>query len=91
MLSFNFNCVIVFYETCKQNLFCCFIATPLSLSDKGELQTILCLGFGSADTVFSGTLSGDIYQWKGHTLASVIKGAHNVSHMIDCQLIFFTP
>lgn len=52
---------------------------------KGELQTILCLGFASDHTVFSGTLSGDIYQWKGHSLINVIKSAHNGAiHSIHC-------
>ena len=53
-------------------------------STAGELQTILCLVFGAGDTVYSGTLSGDIYQWKGNTLVNVIK-AHNVSyHTLWC-------
>jgi WD40 repeat protein len=43
----------------------------------GEVQTILCLVFGSDDVVYTGTLSGDIYQWKGYNLESVIKSAHN--------------
>ena len=48
-----------------------------TLTFTGEVQTILCLEFGAGDTLYSGTLSGDIYQWKGHTLVNVIK-AHSV-------------
>lgn len=51
----------------------------LSLSTSGELQSILCAAYARDDITYTGTLSGDVYQWKGHTLQSVIKGAHNVS------------
>ena len=58
---------------------------PLPLSPPGELQSILCAAFCSADVAVTGTLGGDIYKWKGHTLSSVIKGAHNVRgiHSVD--------
>ena len=45
----------------------------------GEIQTMLCLGFGSEETTYSGTLGGDIYVWKGTQLSRVVSGAHNVS------------
>ena len=48
-------------------------------STSGELQSILCAAYVRDDITYTGTLSGDVYQWKGHTLQSVIKGAHNVS------------
>ena len=44
----------------------------------GELQSILCAAFSPAGVAYSGTLSGDVYKWKGHTLQSVIKAAHKV-------------
>ena len=44
----------------------------------GELQTILCAAFSADGGLYTGTLSGDIYKWEGHTLQSVIKGAHQV-------------
>ncbi len=44
----------------------------------GELQSQLCAVFGSADTCYSGSLSGDVYKWKGHNLTMVIKRAHHV-------------
>ena len=50
----------------------------LSLS-LGELQSILCAVYASSDIVYTGTLSGDLYKWKGHTLQSTIKGAHKVN------------
>ncbi len=46
----------------------------------GELQSQLCAVFGSADTCYSGTLSGDVYKWKGHNLVTVIKRVHQVNH-----------
>lgn len=47
----------------------------------GELQSILCAVYASNDIVYTGTLSGDVYKWKGHTLQSTIKGAHQVSYL----------
>lgn len=58
--------------------------TCLYFTYTGELQTVLCVGFSSADTLYTGTLSGDVYQWKGVNLHNVIKGAHNVK--IYCLL-----
>ena len=58
---------------------CIFISLSLSLS-LGELQSILCAVYTSSDIVYTGTLSGDLYKWKGHTLQSTIKGAHKVNH-----------
>ncbi|KAL5463172.1 hypothetical protein EMCRGX_G032049 [Ephydatia muelleri] len=46
---------------------------------KGELQTILCATFSADGSVYTGTLNGEIYKWEGHTLQSVIKGAHQGS------------
>lgn len=43
----------------------------------GELQSILSAVFSSADIAFTGTLSGDVYKWKGHNLLSVVRGAHS--------------
>ncbi|PFX18604.1 Echinoderm microtubule-associated protein-like 6 [Stylophora pistillata] len=43
----------------------------------GEIQTNLCLAFGPNDVTYSGTLSGEIYKWKGHNLSGTIPNAHN--------------
>ncbi|BFZ11617.1 hypothetical protein BsWGS_14656 [Bradybaena similaris] len=43
----------------------------------GEIQTMLCLAFGSEDTTFSGTLSGDVYIWRDCNLDRVVSAAHN--------------
>lgn len=48
----------------------------------GEIQTVLCLGFGPEDTTYSGTLNGDVYIWKGNNLDRVIQAAHNVSNFL---------
>lgn len=45
----------------------------------GEIQTNLCLAFGPNDVTYSGTLSGEIYKWKGHNLSGTIPSAHTVS------------
>ncbi|XP_071162130.1 echinoderm microtubule-associated protein-like 6 [Mytilus edulis] len=42
----------------------------------GEIQTMMCLAFGPDDTTYSGTLSGDVYIWRGNNLDNVIVGAH---------------
>lgn len=42
----------------------------------GEIQTMLCIGYGSDDTVYAGTLNGDIYVWRGNNLSGVIRNAH---------------
>ena len=47
----------------------------------GELQSILCAAFTATGEVYTGTLSGDIYKWKGHHLHSVIKAAHKASSL----------
>ena len=47
----------------------------------GEIQTNLCLAFGPNDLTFSGTLSGEIYKWKGHNLTGSIPNAHTVSEL----------
>ena len=44
----------------------------------GELQSVLCAVFASEEVCYSGTLSGDVYKWSGHTLQAVIKRAHLV-------------
>ena len=54
-----------------------FMSTCSFLS--GELQSILCVAYAPDDITYTGTLSGDVYKWKGHTLQSAIKGAHSVS------------
>ena len=43
-----------------------------------ELQTILCAAFSTDGSVYTGVLNGEIFKWEGHTLQSVIKGAHQV-------------
>lgn len=45
----------------------------------GEIQTMLCIAFGSDDTVYAGTLNGEIYVWRGNNLSSVIRNAHKGS------------
>lgn len=50
----------------------------------GEIQTNLCLAFGPNDVTYSGTLSGEIYKWKGQNLAGSISTAHTV-----CKLKIF--
>ncbi|XP_013391678.1 echinoderm microtubule-associated protein-like 6 [Lingula anatina] len=42
----------------------------------GEIQTMLCLAFGPEDITYSGSMSGDIYVWKGNNLARVVQNAH---------------
>ena len=56
----------------------------------GELQSILCVRCAPDDITYTGTLSGDLYKWKGHTLQSVIKGAHNVSLCISLLIQIVT-
>ena len=52
---------------------------PLNfLFQAGEIQTILCLGFGQSDVTYSGTLSGDIYVWTANKLTKVIPQVHKV-------------
>ncbi|KAK3093757.1 hypothetical protein FSP39_019782 [Pinctada imbricata] len=42
----------------------------------GEIQSILCAAFGPEDTTYTGTLSGDIYVWRGNNLDRAIPAAH---------------
>ena len=49
----------------------------------GEIQTNLCLAFGASDVTYSGTLSGEIYLWKGSNLARSIPNAHTVSQLAN--------
>ena len=46
---------------------------------KGEIQSILCLAYGAANLLYTGTLSGDIYKWKENNLLENIDNAHSVS------------
>ena len=46
--------------------------------DVGELQSVLCVSFGSAEITYAGTFSGDVYKWNENRLQTVI-GAHSVS------------
>ena len=39
---------------------------------------MLCAAYAASGDLYTGTLSGDIYKWKGHNLHSVIKAAHKV-------------
>ncbi|XP_046338524.1 echinoderm microtubule-associated protein-like 6 isoform X1 [Haliotis rufescens] len=43
----------------------------------GEIQTMMCLAFGPDSQTYAGTLSGDIYVFRGNTLDRVIAGVHN--------------
>ncbi|XP_047132983.1 echinoderm microtubule-associated protein-like 6 isoform X1 [Hydra vulgaris] len=45
--------------------------------DKGDLQSILCICFGTGGFMYSGTLSGDIYKWKDNILIENIVSAHS--------------
>ena len=42
----------------------------------------MCAAFSSADITYTGTLGGDVYKWKEHSLLSVIKNAHSVSPLV---------
>lgn len=42
----------------------------------GDIQSQMCLVFGEEDTCFSGTLSGDVYQWCKGELTSIVSNAH---------------
>ena len=44
----------------------------------GDIQTMLCVAFAPDNVTFAGTLSGDIYVWKGSNLQSVVAKAHQV-------------
>lgn len=51
----------------------------------GELQSILCVSFGSAEITYAGTFSGDVYKWNENRLQTVI-GAHSVSlYLLACM------
>ena len=56
----------------------------------GEIQTMLCLGFGPDDVTFSGTLGGDVYVWKGTQLSRVVQDAHRVS-VNELNLFCYIP
>ncbi|WAR18910.1 EMAL6-like protein [Mya arenaria] len=43
---------------------------------EGEIQTVLCVCAGSNDTTYSGTLSGDVYIWRGNRLDRIVQAAH---------------
>jgi len=43
----------------------------------GEMQSILCVAFGSPEVTYAGTFNGEVYKWKGNRLKTVI-GAHSV-------------
>lgn len=51
----------------------------------GEIQTMLCLSFAPDDITYAGTLSGDVYVWKGRNLQKVIQGVHQVRHSVVCR------
>ncbi|CAB3992368.1 echinoderm microtubule-associated -like 6 [Paramuricea clavata] len=40
----------------------------------GEIQTMLCLAFGTNGTTYAGTLSGDIYKWEKNSLTGTVQG-----------------
>ena len=44
----------------------------------GELQSVLCASFASAEVTYAGTFSGEIYKWNENRLQTVIR-AHSVS------------
>ncbi len=54
----------------------------------GELQSILCAAFSATGEAYTGTLSGDVYKWKGHHLHSVVKTAHKVNWSFCVCLVF---
>lgn len=56
----------------------------------GEIQTNLCLAFGPNNVTYSGTLSGEIYKWKGNNLSGTIPNAHTVSLLIQCLSPFIS-
>ena len=72
-------CVCVRVCVCVCVCVCEVLVACYCILSIGELQSILCAKFASEEIVYSGTLSGDVYKWKGHTLFSVIKRAHLVS------------
>ncbi|XP_072031189.1 echinoderm microtubule-associated protein-like 6 isoform X3 [Amphiura filiformis] len=41
-----------------------------------KMQTMLSIAFGANDVTFTGSMSGDVYVWKNHTLARVVQRAH---------------
>lgn len=43
---------------------------------------MLCVAFASPDICYAGTLSGDIYVWRGNNLQKVIQDAHGVSTLM---------
>ena len=49
----------------------------------GNVQTMLCVSFGSEEATYSGSLSGGVYKWKDRTLVQVIDGYHKVGS--SCQ------
>ena len=57
----------------------------------GEIQTLLCLAFGSEDITYTGTLSGDVYKWQGHNLVASVQGAHLVHNGYTCCWLAFQP
>ena len=40
----------------------------------GEIQTMLCLAFGTGGVTYAGTLSGDIYKWEKNNLVGTVQG-----------------
>eukprot|EP01135_Chromosphaera_perkinsii_P001223 Nk52_evm22s162 gene=Nk52_evmTU22s162 len=44
--------------------------------DKGTLQTMLSVAFGEGDITYSGSMSGDVYVWKGFKLTKVLSAVH---------------
>lgn len=61
----------------KNNLFIRFFTGIFG--KKGEIQSVLCLAYGTGGVLYTGTLSGDIYKWQENTLVENIAGAHAVS------------
>lgn len=43
---------------------------------------MLCVSFGSEETTYSGSLSGDVYKWKDRSLVQVIRGYHKVGSQL---------
>lgn len=63
-----------------QNL---FFFNPGIFGKGGEIQTMLCLAFGTDGVTYAGTLSGDIYKWERNNLVGTVQGHEVFLHMFD--------
>jgi WD40 repeat protein len=45
-----------------------------------DIQTMFCLAFSSQkDVIYTGTMNGQVYVWKGNQLEEILPGVHNGS------------